>query len=187
MYTELVVLPLPRADAVDASGVGLSVASSVDGVCSEYLFGLMRVEDIVLLVIFVNILDTLIDCVVKWNVSDEWWFDIRVGGELLSSTSVVILCKVLLLIAKSGDELISVGKAVVTPCGSALVFVEMLWFDVGWIVGLLCRWTEGWAEEVSAKNRKSISRCICTRKINNKKQEHNSNNAHTYTRWSFLS
>lgn len=63
MYTELVVLPLPRADAVDASGVGLSVTSSVDGVCSEYLFGLMRVEDIVLLVMFVNTLDTLIDCV----------------------------------------------------------------------------------------------------------------------------
>lgn len=42
------------------------------------------------------------------------------------STSVVLLCKVLLLIVKSGDELISIGKAVVIPCGSALVFVEML-------------------------------------------------------------
>lgn len=40
--------------------------------------------------------------------------------------SVVILCKILLVIVKSGDELISVVKAVVTPCGSALVFVEML-------------------------------------------------------------
>lgn len=111
----------------------------------------------------------LIDCVVMWNLLDEWWFDIWVGGELLLLLFVVIFCKVLLLIVKLGDELILVGKVVVILCGFVFVFVEMLWFDVGWIVGLLCCWIEGWVEEVFVKNRKLIFSSICIWKINNKK------------------